>query len=279
MPQKRHAVGVLKSVTVDAGGVLLLPDPVAVRSILGDFGAYPENATCWRAHFEMLRHLDDGPVPDWHELGRLLASALGVLPQFQDEAGKAVVAEVYEGTAWVAAPGAAEALGRLAASGYRLAVVSNTTQGGLEELLLKTGLCSVSGDFTPVAAVIDSHVVGVAKPDPRIFARPARSQDEPRRVCALGRFRPLRRDRRPGGRDDRSPHRSPRALQSGRPHALALAPELRRRSPGRCAELTSRRRWSGSAETQVSFDRFEAQAQLLDLGLEGPGVFELAANA
>ncbi|MGA2803806.1 MAG: HAD family hydrolase [Acidimicrobiales bacterium] len=159
----------LKSATVDAGGVLLLPDPVAVRFILGDFGAYPENATCWRAHFEMLRHLDDGPVPDWHEMGRLLASALGVLPQFQDEAGKAVVAEVYEGTAWVAAPGAAEALGRLAAAGYRLAVVSNTTQGGMEELLLRTGLCSVSGDFAPVAAVIDSHVVGVAKPDPRIF--------------------------------------------------------------------------------------------------------------
>jgi putative hydrolase of the HAD superfamily len=160
---------VLKSVTVDAGGVLLLPDPVAVRSILGDFGAYPENATCWRAHFEMLRQLDDGPVPDWHEMARVLASALGVLPHFQDEAGEAVVAEVYEGTAWVAAPGAAEALGRLATGGYRLAVVSNTAQGGLEDLLLRTGLCSVSGDFAPVAAVIDSHVVGVAKPEPRIF--------------------------------------------------------------------------------------------------------------
>ncbi|MGO9964004.1 MAG: HAD family hydrolase [Acidimicrobiales bacterium] len=159
----------LKSVTLDAGGVLLLPDPVALRFILGDFGAYPENATCWRAHFEMLRQLDDDPVPDWHEMGRLLASALGVLPQFQDEAGKAIVTEVYEGTAWVAAPGAAEALGRLAAAGYRLAVVSNTFQGGMEELLLRTGLCSVSGDFAPVAAVIDSHVVGVMKPDTRIF--------------------------------------------------------------------------------------------------------------
>ena len=159
----------LKSVTVDAGGVLLLPDPVAVRFILGDFGAYPENARCWRAHFEMLRRLDDSPVLDWHEMGRVLASSLGVLPQFQDEAGKAIVTEVYEGTAWVAAPGAAEALDRLATAGYRLAVVSNTAQGGMEELLLRTGLCSVSGDFAPVAAVIDSHVVGVAKPDPWVF--------------------------------------------------------------------------------------------------------------
>jgi hypothetical protein len=29
----------------------------------------------------------------------------------------------------------------------------------------------------------------------------------------------------------------------------------------------------------MSFDRFEALAQLIDLGLEGPGAFELLANA
>jgi putative hydrolase of the HAD superfamily len=168
-PEKRHAVGVLTSVTVDAGGVLLLPDPVAVRFVLGDFGAYPDNATCWRAHYEMIRHLDDSPDPDWHELSRSFASTLGVLPQYQDDAGKAVVAEVYQGSAWVAAPGAAEALARLVSGGYRLAVVSNTTHGGMEEVLLRTGLCSVSGDFAPVSAVIDSHVVGVEKPDPRMF--------------------------------------------------------------------------------------------------------------
>lgn len=168
-PPLRHAVGVLKSVIVDAGGVLLLPDPVTVRFVLAEFGAYPNNETCWRAHYEMIRRLDDSPAADWQEMSRLFASALGVLPQYQDDAGKAVVAEVYQGTAWVAAPGAAEALSRLASSGYRLAVVSNTTHGQMEELLLRTGLCSVSGDFAPVAAVIDSHVVGVAKPDPRIF--------------------------------------------------------------------------------------------------------------
>ena len=117
----------------------------------------------------MIRLLDDSPDPDWGEMSRRFASALGVLPLFQEQAGKAVVAEVYRGTAWVAVPGAAEALGRLASDGYRLAVVSNTVHGEMEELLLRTGLCSVSGEFTRVAAVIDSRVAGIAKPDPRVF--------------------------------------------------------------------------------------------------------------
>ena len=88
-PPLRHAVGVLKSVIVDAGGVLLLPDPVTVRFVLAEFGAYPNNETCWRAHYEMIRRLDDSPAADWQEMSRLFASALGVLPQYQDDAGKA----------------------------------------------------------------------------------------------------------------------------------------------------------------------------------------------
>jgi putative hydrolase of the HAD superfamily len=159
----------MKALTLDASGVLLLPDPDVVRSVLARFDSEPDDSTCWRAHYEMIRLLDEAPEPDWPAMRRSFAAALGILPKNQDEAGRALVADVYLGTAWVAAPGAHDALRRLVADGYRLAVVSNTMHGEMEELLMRTQLCSVSGAFAPVAAVIDSQVVGVQKPDPRPF--------------------------------------------------------------------------------------------------------------
>jgi putative hydrolase of the HAD superfamily len=72
-------------------------------------------------------------------------------------------------TAWIAVPGAADALRTLSSAGYKLAVVSNAW-GRVEQWLEQHGVCSVQGgDLPQVATVIDSHVVGVEKPDPRIF--------------------------------------------------------------------------------------------------------------
>lgn len=166
---KRHAGCEMRAFTLDASGVLLLPDPDAVRSVLSGFGGEPDDSTCCRAHYEMIRLLDDATEPDWPAMSRSFAAALGVERQNQDEAGRRLVADVYLGTAWVAAPGSRDALRRLVAAGYRLAVVSNTMHGEMEELLMRTRLCSVSGAFARVAAVIDSHRVGVQKPDPRVF--------------------------------------------------------------------------------------------------------------
>jgi putative hydrolase of the HAD superfamily len=59
-------------------------------------------------------------------------------------------------------PGTAEALRELRERGYSLGVVSNS-DGRMEALLESVGLRPFF-DF-----VIDSHVVGVEKPDPRIF--------------------------------------------------------------------------------------------------------------
>ena len=58
--------------------------------------------------------------------------------------------------------GTAELLDRLAADGYRLAVISNA-DGSVERLLGSVGLAS------RFEAIVDSGVVGVEKPDPEIF--------------------------------------------------------------------------------------------------------------
>ena len=50
-----------------------------------------------------------------------------------------------------------------------LGVVSNAT-GQIEGVLRRTAICQVGpGDGVAVRCVVDSHVVGVAKPDPAIF--------------------------------------------------------------------------------------------------------------
>jgi putative hydrolase of the HAD superfamily len=65
--------------------------------------------------------------------------------------------------------GAEAALKRLAATGVPLAILSNS-DGTVEQRLREERLCQVGeGPGVPVAAVVDSAAVGVAKPDPRIF--------------------------------------------------------------------------------------------------------------
>ena len=66
-------------------------------------------------------------------------------------------------------PGSVEALRDLKALGVKLAVVSNA-DGSVEQQLRDDGIGQVGpGDGVELDAVLDSAVVGVAKPDPRIF--------------------------------------------------------------------------------------------------------------
>ena len=159
----------IRGVTIDAHGVLLLPDPEAMRIVLKEFSCEPDDATCWKAHYQMVQLLDQLEHPDWPTMNRSFAQALGVQPSGQDEAGAILAQKVYLGTSWIPAPGAPEALARLTANGFGAAVVSNTLHGELAQLLTRIKMCSVSGDLVPVAAIIDSQIIGIEKPDPRPF--------------------------------------------------------------------------------------------------------------
>ena len=169
--------------TVDAHGVLLLPDPVAIRNVLSAFNCQPDDTTCASAHYRMVRLLDLTHDPEWAVMNRSYAEALGVSASDQDTAGEILASQVYLGTAWLPAPGAADALAQLVASGYRVAVVSNTEHGEIAEVLERTKVCSVGGESTPVAAVIDSNVIGIAKPDPRPFELAFEALNESASTC------------------------------------------------------------------------------------------------
>jgi putative hydrolase of the HAD superfamily len=156
------------AVLLDAGGVLLLPSPDGMRRALAPFAAAPDDETCFRAHYSSTNALDDLDVVDWRAVDRMLARALGVAEEHLDAAADAI-GGVYLSEAWVPVPGAAEALRALQAAGYGLAVVSNAL-GTMEEQLAAHEICSViGGTAAEVSIVVDSAVVGVDKPDPRIF--------------------------------------------------------------------------------------------------------------
>lgn len=158
----------IDTVLVDAGGVLLLPDPAALREALAGEGIVIDDEAARRAHYACMAELDRMDRLDWPVVDAFLLRHLGVA-EHRVEGLVSVIEELYLSRPWVPIKGAAEALVALQEAGYRLAVVSNAT-GTIEAQLLEGEICSVEGHRgARVEVVIDSHLVGVEKPDPRIF--------------------------------------------------------------------------------------------------------------
>ena len=174
------------AVLVDSGGVLLLPDPDAMRRLLAPLGAAPDDDTCRRAHYAGMGEVDRLGTPDWPVVDRVVARAAGVPDDRLDDA-VGVVTDLYRQQPWVPIEGSAHALISLQEAGYPLAVVSNA-EGTMEQLLAEHRICSVDGgEVAEVAVVVDSAVVGVEKPDPGIFGFALAALDvDPARCVYLG---------------------------------------------------------------------------------------------
>lgn len=180
------ALGV-DAVLLDAGGVLVLPDPAGIRRRLGPLGAAPDDETCRRAHYAGMREVDRLARPDWVAVDRVIAAVLGV-PEEHVEASLRELDRIYLEDRWVAVPGAAAVLALLAGAGKTLAVVSNAS-GTMEQMLLEHRICSVAGEdpegpMPRVSVIVDSHVVGIEKPDPRIFEIALEAVGLPPERCA-----------------------------------------------------------------------------------------------
>jgi putative hydrolase of the HAD superfamily len=167
----------IDAVLLDAGGVLVLPDPERIRARLGPLGAAPDDDTCHRGHYLGMREVDRIGWPDWTSVDRVLGRLYGVA-EHQLEEAVVELDKVYLEDPWVAVDGAAAALADLHAAGLTLGVVSNAS-GTMEQMLLGHRICALESDppdpdgavptVARVSVIGDSHVVGVEKPDPRIF--------------------------------------------------------------------------------------------------------------
>jgi putative hydrolase of the HAD superfamily len=162
------------AILFDAGGVLLLPSPSDTGPILQPFGGSDDDQTLRRAHFVAAHALDlaraDGSEAEWLAYHRGYVTAAGVPAEQQDAAVEALAA-VFGHHFWrTPMDGATETLAALAERGIPIGIVSNAG-GQVEGDLADLGICGVDTPGAPrVVCVVDSHLVGVRKPDPAIFA-------------------------------------------------------------------------------------------------------------
>lgn len=159
------------AVLFDAGGVLVVPDPAVLAPTLAYYGGSLDHALHVRAHYAAMAAKSRAGVgeDDWSHYNSEYVRCVGV-HEADVSAAAAVLARTRHAHLWRhPVPGAADALSALSQAGVPIGVVSNAS-GQIEEILLRSGLCQVGeGPHAPMRCIVDSHLVGVAKPDPRIF--------------------------------------------------------------------------------------------------------------
>jgi putative hydrolase of the HAD superfamily len=165
----------MQGVLLDVGGVFLVPSRDRLFEALGDLIGTLSDAECDRAHFEGIHALDVANVPGDGERHIYLngyLSSIGV-PEDRLEAAIDRLMPVWMGPSldlWRRIlSGSVAGLRTLYHAGLRLGVVSNS-DGHVEAELVRNKICQVGpGHGVPVRTIIDSGIVGVAKPDPAIF--------------------------------------------------------------------------------------------------------------
>ena len=177
----------VSAILLDAGGVLVFPQPGLLLPPLFAAGVFPDVAALEQAHYRAMVVQDLAATPPtagtwWRDYLTGYVAACGV-PQERCGQVALQIAEVTRGHAWShVGNGATSGLRALAALGVPMGVVSNS-DGTVEAELRQAGVCYAPDGQQPgsryppdagdagvrVGVVVDSAVVGVAKPDPAIF--------------------------------------------------------------------------------------------------------------
>jgi putative hydrolase of the HAD superfamily len=159
------------AVLFDAGGVLVLPDPTVIAPLLAPYGGDQATASHCRAHYAAMAVKSTAGVGEvfWAEYDRAYVESVGVDPIHREHAARLLnITRSAQLWRWPI-PDSMSALTALARERVPMGVVSNAS-GQIEEELLRSEICQVGeGIGIAMRCVVDSHVVGVAKPDPRIF--------------------------------------------------------------------------------------------------------------
>lgn len=159
------------AVLFDAGGIFVIPDPHVVQPLLGYYGGAADLDRYHRAHYAGMaaKSRADSAESDWSVYNVAYVESVGVHPADVEEASM-VLDRTRSAWLWrYALDDSVRALRTLHELEVPIGVVSNAT-GQIEAVLARSKVCQVGdGHGVPVRIVVDSHVVGIAKPDPRIF--------------------------------------------------------------------------------------------------------------
>src|SRR5258706_7939375 len=164
------------AVLLDAGGVFLLPEPARIVAAIERAGCKAATSPLHDAHYRAAaRFTTDLDVEAdwnacWHSYLEEYVDACGIPDDFRADVHLHLDSEFADAALWNAVvPGSVNGLRALAATGVPLGVVSNA-DGLIAERLRAQEILQVGpGLGVPVECVIDSGVVGVMKPDARIF--------------------------------------------------------------------------------------------------------------
>ena len=166
----------VRAVLLDAGGVIVLPNRRLVSDALRQVGIAIAAGEVPAAHYRAVRALDDDPElrerPDAYF--HALCTALGIAAKLEPAAARAVARlgdrEASGAVLWSEpVHGAREMIAALMARAIRVCVVTNS-DGRAAENLRDAGICQAGpGPGATVSDVVDSVIVGSAKPDPEIF--------------------------------------------------------------------------------------------------------------
>ena len=152
-----------RAVFLDAGGVIVLPDRRMLAGALARVGLRIDPSEVPAAHYRAVRALDRAPDPQ--DYARALFRQFGIVPGRSAEGIAAWHRLADRSRSHVVlwsepTPGAQETITALRARGIAVVIVTNSDGHAAENL----AACGFAG-----IPVIDSHVVGSAKPDVRIF--------------------------------------------------------------------------------------------------------------
>ena len=179
----------IDAVSLDAGGVLVVPDHGMLGHALTVAGVRHDRSRFLDGHYLAMAEVDRArSLPEeFTDYTHAFLRAVGVADD-QVEAGVVALAPVLVPPAWhQPVPGAVAAAARLAAAGLRLAVTSNA-DGTVADMLARHEILQLGpGPGIAVEHISDSGVIGVHKPDAAMFAATARGLDLPLdRVCHVG---------------------------------------------------------------------------------------------
>jgi putative hydrolase of the HAD superfamily len=174
-----------KAILFDAGNTLVFADRERIFEIYRGAGVEPDEARFIRAELdaraELARTVMEGATGTeahvWERYFISLFRGSGVPDDRLQPVGRKLQEAHAASHLWtLVEPGTAEALEALLDAGHRLGVISNA-DGRVEAVLEAVGL------RRHLEFVVDSALVGVEKPDPRIFEEGLRRMAIPAEEC------------------------------------------------------------------------------------------------
>ena len=163
--------GSFDAVIFDAGGVFVLPDPTVIAPLLAPFGGSIDLEVHRRAHYAGMaaKSRVDAVEADWQVYNETYVATIGVAADMAAIAAT-LLGRTRSADLWrYPIAENVKAIEELAVHGVPMSVVSNAA-GQIEWVLEWSGVCQRGeGPLVAMRTIIDSEVVGIAKPDPQIF--------------------------------------------------------------------------------------------------------------